>query len=234
MSAYEEDYTVLIYGFSASGKSYSMRNLDLTRTAYINVELKPLTMSNASDLAAYYKPSTIEEVQQAISECAANTEIDTVIFDSITMLADKIMYPHFIEDAPLTKSGQPDKMTGWGNYKTFFNHMITFCKKSNKSFVFTALAMDTADEQDKFEKVISPKIQGSLKESISSEFTTVLYASAKLIEENGTKVGKYLFQTNREPNSWFVQAKSIPGCLDLYEPNDTNAIINKIKAFYKK
>jgi len=233
MSAYEADYTILIYGFSGAGKSYSMRNLDLTKTAYINVELKPLTLSNAKDLAAYYKPSTIAEVQQAIADCISNEDVETIVFDSITMLADKIMFPHFIENAPLTKSGLPDKMSGWGNYKTWFNEMITFCKKSNKSFVFTALAMETSDEQEKFEKVISPKIQGSLKESIASEFTTVLYATAKLVEENGTKVGKYLFQTNREPNSWFVQSKSIPGCLDIYEPNDTKAVIDKIKSFYK-
>jgi len=233
MSAYEEDYTVLVYGYSGSGKSYSMRNLDLIKTAYINVEMKPLTLANAKDLAAYYKPSTIPEVQKAIGECVANKDVEFIVFDSITMLADKIMYPHFIENAPLTKGGLPDKMSGWSNYKTFFNEMITFCKKSKKSFIFTALAMDITDEQDKFEKLIAPKIQGSLKESISSEFTTVLYATAKLIEEDGKKVGKFLFQTNREPESWFIQAKSIPGCLETYEPNDMNLVLNKIKKFYK-
>jgi len=229
---FEKDYTVLIYGYSGSGKSYSLRNIDVSKTAYINVEGKPLLIKNAKDLAAYYKPTTIPEVQEAIGECVKNDDIEFIVFDSITMLADKIMFPHFIKGAPISKSGVPDTQTGWMNYKTFFNEMITFCKASKKSFIFTALAMDINDEQEKFEKMIAPKIQGSLKESISSEFTTVLYATAKLMEENGKKVGKFLFQTNREPDSWYVQSKSPPGALDMYMDNDADLVISKLKQYY--
>jgi hypothetical protein len=184
-------------------------------------------------LAAYYKPTTITDVQKAISECVSNDKVEFIVFDSITMLADKIMFPHFIENAPLTKAGQPDKMSGWQNYKTFFNQMITFCKASKKSFIFTALAMENSDEQDKFEKIVVPKIQGSLKDSVASEFTTVLYATAKLEEKDGKKVGKFVFQTNREPDNWYVQAKSPPGALDLYMDNDAKVVIEKLKEYYK-
>ena len=230
---YEHDYTILLYGYSGSGKSYSLRNLDVEKTAYINAEGKPLLIKKAKDLAAYYKPTTIAELQNAISECVKNENVEFVVVDSISMIADKIMYPEFIENAPLTKSGQPDKMTGWQNYKTFFNQMITFCKASKKSFVFTALAMENNDEQDKFEKIVVPKIQGSLKDSVSSEFTTVLYATAKLVEEDGEKKGKFVFQTNREPNSWYIQAKSPPGLLPTYMDNDVVQVIDALKKYYE-
>jgi hypothetical protein len=231
--AYESDYTVLVFGYSGSGKSYSLRNLDVAKTAYINVEGKPLLIRNANDLAAYYKPTTIPEVQNAISECVKNDNIEYIVFDSITMLADKIMFPHFIKNAPVSKSGAKDTQTGWMNYKTFFNEMIAFCKASKKSFIFTALAMEINDEQDKFEKMLAPKIQGSLKESVASEFTTVLYATAKLEEVDGKKQGKFVFQTNREPNNWYVQAKSPPGALDTYMENDISIVLDKLKKYYK-
>ena len=230
---YESDYTILIYGYSGTGKSYSLRNLDVKKTAYINVEGKPLLIRNAKSLAAYYKPTTIPEVQKAISECVTNDNVEFIVFDSITMLADKIMFPHFIENAPLSKNGVPDKQTGWMNYKTFFNQMITFCKASKKSFIFTALAMENSDEQDKFEKIVVPKIQGSLKDSVSSEFTTVLYATAKLEEKDGKKQGRFVFQTNREPDSWYIQAKSPPGALDLYIDNDAKVVTERLKEYYK-
>ena len=47
---FEKDYTVLIYGYSGSGKSYSLRNIDVSKTAYINVEGKPLLIKNAFNI----------------------------------------------------------------------------------------------------------------------------------------------------------------------------------------
>ena len=231
---YEDDYTTLIYGFSASGKSHSLGSLPMEKTAMINVEMKPPSFPNANKLHKYFKPSTLTEVQQAIAECVSDETIEYVIFDSITMLADKLMFMEFIENAPISKSGQKDTQSGWMNYKTWFNQMMTFCKKSKKSFIFTALAMEISDEQDKFEKMIVPKIQGSLKESISSEFTTVLFAQARLLEVDGKKTGIYSFQTKKTPENWYVQAKSPVGMLDeTHMDNNIMEIINLQKQYYK-
>lgn len=232
-NVYEEDYTTLIYGFSASGKSHSLGSLPMEKTAMINVEMKPPSFPNANNLRKYYKPATLSEVQVAIAECVADDEIEYVIFDSISMLADKLMFMEFIENAPISKSGQKDTQSGWMNYKTWFNQMLTFCKKSKKSFIFTALAMEISDEQDKFEKMIVPKIQGSLKESISSEFTTVLYAQARLLDIDGKKQGVYSFQTKKIPSNWYVQAKSPVGMIaDDYVENNIMEIIDLQKKYY--
>ena len=231
---FEKDYTTLIYGYSASGKSHSLGSLPMEKTAMINVEMKPPSFPNANNLHKYYKPASLTEVQLAIAECVADDEIEYIIFDSITMLADKLMFMEFIENAPISKSGAKDTQSGWMNYKTWFNQMMTFCKKSNKSFIFTALAMEISDEQDKFEKQIVPKIQGSLKESISSEFTTVLYAQARLVDKDGKKQGVYSFQTKKVPENWYVQAKSPVGMLpEVYTDNNIMEIIDLQKNYYK-
>ena len=211
-----------------------MRNLPMERTAMINVEMKPPSFPGAKNLKMYYKPGTLAEVQQAIAECVANDDIEFIIFDSITMLADKLMFMEFIENAPISKSGNKDTQTGWMNYKTWFNQMITFCKKSNKSFIFTALAMEISDEQDKFEKRIVPKIQGSLKESIASEFTTTLFAQGRLLEKDGKKQGVYTFQTNKTAENWYVEAKSPVGMFDQdYVDNDVMQVIQQQIKFYQ-
>ncbi len=232
-SIYEEDYTTLIYGYSAAGKSHSLGFLPMEKTAMINVEMKPPSFPNAKNLKKYYKPDTLQAVQEALAECVADDDIEYVIFDSISMLADKLMFMEFIENAPVSKSGAKDTQSGWMNYKTWFNQMMTFCKKSKKSFIFTALAMEISDEQDKFEKMIVPKIQGSLKESISSEFTTTLYAQARLVEIDGKKQGVYSFQTKKIPDNWYVQAKSPMGMFEEdYIENNVMTVIDHQKNYY--
>jgi hypothetical protein len=228
---FEADYTTLVYGYSGAGKSHSLGYLPMEKTAFINAELKPPSFRGAKNLYKYFKVSTIKEVQEAIMDCINDEKVEFVVFDSISMLADKIMYMEFIENAPIGKSGKKDTQTGWGNYKTFFNQMITVCKKSSKSFIFTALAMDIEDEQDKFEKRTVPKIQGSLKESISSEFTTVLYASSKLNKDK--KIVEYTFQTRKTPENWYVEAKSPDGMFEEdYIPNNMAYVIEKQREFY--
>ncbi len=241
---FKPDHTMLIYGRSGIGKSHSLKNLDFTRTSFINTEAKPPSIRGMNKLHSYYTPSDMEEFKIAVKASISDDEVDTVIVDSITMLADKIVHKEYIQNAPLNKYGEPNTMAGWQEYKIWFNNFLHVCKTSGKNFIFVALEQEV-NEKGKFDAMVLPKIDGSTKFTLCSEFTTVLYADATASDEHpvmkideiiaSEKTGvKHFFMTSKHMDKFNIEAKSPDGMFDeVFIPNDCKAVIEAIKKYYE-
>ena len=226
------DYTMLIYGEFASGKSHSFGNLPMNKVALLNLEAKPPGFNNWKQVGAYYKPSTIESFNAAVKECVMDDNIEFIVIDSLTMLADSIIYPAFIENAPLTKAGDPDTMAGWGLYKRWFVNMISKCKNSKKTFIFTALEIELYDKKE-MKTIMVPKTQGSIKSEIISHFTHVMHSN--VIEHKQDKSIEYVFDTRKTYECIHGARTPIPK-EDLADaiPNDIMAYIEAVRAYNKE
>lgn len=209
------DKTMLIYGASSSGKSTSLRNLPLERTVFENVEGKPLPFKGANRLYKHNKPKTLSEVKIDIKEAVEDPNVDLIIFDSITMFGDNILYPAVVKSSDDTRKG-------WQVYKDELAGMLEYCKKSGKNFVFLALEKDVYNKKEMVEKTM-PSIQGSMATSLPSHFTYVFYTTT--IERDGKL--EYVFQTNRTVEKSDVTAKSPMGMFEnVYIPNDVALVLD--------
>ena len=210
---------VLIYGSSGSGKSSSLRHLDFDSTVLINIEGKMLPIRGASKMRQEV-PKNLTEVKVAIKKAVDDDSVKTIIFDSLTMFGDNILYPELVRDVP-------DSRSGWLDYRDAISGMLEYCKKSGKSFVFIALASDVLNEKEAVLKTV-PAIQGSMKNSLSSHFTVVLKTNV-LVEDGELR---YVFQTNKTAKDKDNEAKSPFGLFDeLYIDNDVAKVIEAINEY---
>jgi hypothetical protein len=224
---YWDDYTVLIYGKSKSGKSHSLENLDRTKMSYINIEAKPLSISGGKKLSRYSEPSTIKEFMSEVKASAEDPNVEFIVIDSLTKLGDEIVYQELVKEL-IESKGKKYAMEGWQNYKDFFTQMLKFCKRSRKHFIFIGLEDTMTSEEDSFEKEICVAIQGATKKKLVSDFTNVFRANAML---NKDKKLEYTFQCRRTADNYFVQCGSLK-CFNDYEPNDMAYIFEKMKKHY--
>jgi energy-coupling factor transporter ATP-binding protein EcfA2 len=210
---------VLIYGSSGSGKSSSLRHLDFDSTVLINIEGKMLPIRGASKMRQEV-PKNLTEVKVAIKKAVDDDSVKTIIFDSLTMFGDNILYPELVRDVP-------DSRSGWLDYRDAISGMLEYCKKSGKSFIFIALASDVLNEKEAVLKTV-PAIQGSMKNSLSSHFTVVLKTNV-LVEDGELR---YVFQTNKTAKDKDNEAKSPFGLFDeLYIDNDVKLVFDSIDEY---
>jgi len=210
---------VLVYGSSGSGKSSSLRNLDFSSTVLINIEGKMLPIRGASKMRQEI-PKSLIEVKMAIKKAVDDKSVKTIIFDSITMFGDNILYPELVRDVP-------DSRSGWLDYRDALSGMLEYCKKSGKSFIFIALSTDVLNEKEAVLKTV-PAVQGSMKNSLSSHFTVVLKTDVLI---DGDQL-KYVFQTNKTVKDKNNEAKSPFGLFDdLYIDNDVAQVIEAINKY---
>jgi hypothetical protein len=225
---YYDDYTVLIYGYSKSGKTMGLRNLTREKMSYINVESKPLTLTGGKRLKRYYEPDKIDSFMKAVKESVADEDIEYIVIDSITKLGDEIVYMELIKEF-IDEKGKKFVMEAWLNYKDFFTGLLKYAKRSKKHFIFIGLEDQMDSSEDAFEKEACVMLQGSTKKKIVSDFTNVFRASSKIIDDKL----EYTYQTRRTKEDRYVQCGSLP-CLDDYEPNDLAIIFDKMKKYYEE
>lgn len=210
---------VLVYGNSGSGKSSSLRNLNFDSTILINIEGKMLPIRGASKMRQKV-PKNLMEVKVAIKEAVEDDTVDTIVFDSITMFGDNILYPEKVRDVA-------DSRSGWLDYRDEVAAMLEYCKKSGKNFIFVALAMDVLNDKEAVMKTV-PAIQGSMKNSLSSHFTIVL--KTDVLTEDGNL--RYVLQTNKTAKDKDNEVKTPFGMFDdLYIDNDITLVLNAINEY---
>ncbi len=212
--------TLLLYGKSSTGKSTSLETLDQSKLYYINCEKKPIAY-NHNGLYKEAKPAKLVEVNKAIKEAIDDDKVDVIVIDSLTMLVDIMAYGELVRDAD-------DSRGGWMVLRDWIQGMIEFIKASDKTFIFIALEM-ALDNKKEFTQNKVPKLSGSMKDMLSSHFTTVLRSTVSV--QDGKLA--YRFQTNRTAEEFDVEAKSPREMLALYEPNDMKNILDKMDAYYK-
>jgi len=211
--------SLLLYGRSSSGKSSSLESIDQTSLYYINCEKKTISY-NHKGLYKESKPMTVSQVQQSIKEAIEDDKVQTVVLDSLTMLVDIMAYKELVKEAA-------DSRGGWMDLRDWVQQMLEYIKGSDKTFIFIALEM-ALDNKAEFTQNKVPKLSGSMKEMLSSHFTTVLRSTCTV--EDGKLL--YRFQTNRTADEFDVEAKSPRGMLEPYEPNDMGTILTKMDEYY--
>lgn len=236
------DQLILVCGYSATGKSASLRNIkNQEKWLYFNTEAgKRLPFKNSFKNIRITDPL---DVLSYFDECIANPDkVDGIIVDSLTFLMD--MYE---SKYVLTAS---NTMRAWSEYNQFFkNLMQDKVVKFGKPTIFIAHVQDNLDERSMEIKTSVP-IKGALKgNGVESYFSTVV-ASKKVpikelekynsplleITDEERELGfKYVFQTRITKNSTGERIRSPMGLFSkdmTYIDNDCQLLLNHLQEFY--
>lgn len=148
------DQLVLIVGFSATGKSASLRNIrDQANWLYLNTESgKRLPFKNKFQT---FKITDPYQVHEAFDHGSIVDTTKGIVVDSVTFLMDMFETQYVL---PSTNT-----MKAWGDFSQFFKAMMQEkVPLFNKPTIFTAHLLDVLDEKA-MEMKTSVPVKGSLK-----------------------------------------------------------------------
>ena len=209
-------FKVLLVGPSGKGKTYTFRNLDKSKTGYINSENKPLPFKNSFQHHA--RPKSYIDAYNAIIEMGKDSNIECIVLDSFSAYTDSVLL-----DDRKTKKG----FEIWGMYNEEIGKILDLIKRVPKHVFVTAHyeILGIEGNQEKRVKVKAKEWEGQ----IEKEFTVVLYADSKVNPE--TKKPDYFYHLFAENTS----AKCPPDLFGdaLKIPNDAKQMLDKIEEFTK-
>lgn len=233
---------VLISGYSATGKSASLRNLrNQDKWFYLGCEAgKELPCKNN------FRKFRIEDPYQVYEAFDYGTEhpeeCEGIIIDSLTFLMD--MYE---SKYVLTAS---DTRAAWSSYSQFFkNLMQDKILKFNKPTVILAHTQDYVDDKTLELKTYVP-IKGSLKSQGIESFFSVVISTKKMplkdletykndmlhITEDEELLGfKYVFQNKLTKQTLGERIRSPMGMFskeETYSDNDVQILLDHLKDYY--
>ena len=232
---------VLICGYSATGKSASLRNIrDQQDWVYINSEAgKRLPFKNDFMTLRLDDPET---VMAAFDEATNTPSIKGIIVDSLTFLMDMYESQYVLPAA--------NTMKGWSNYNQFFKRLLQEkVVKFGRPVIFTAHVMDTLDEKTMEMRTAVP-VKGALKgQGVEAYFSTIVAAKKipiKELEEYNSdllhiteeekELGfKYVFQTRITAKSTGERIRSPMGLFsrnETYMDNDAQILLDHLNKFY--
>jgi hypothetical protein len=243
MSEGINDQLILIGGFSAGGKSASLRNIEgQNRWMYLNSEAgKRLPFKNEFQ---NYRISDPYQVHEAFDYATAHPdEYDGIILDSVTFLMD-MFETQYVLNASNT-------MKAWGDYAQFFKTLMQEkVTIFGKPVIVTAHVLDTLDEKAMEMKTAVP-IKGSLKNNgIEAYFSTVVEAVRMTlkdlepykgngllnISEDDELLGyKHCFQTRPTKTTVGKRIRSPMGMFtreQTFMDNDVQILLNHLHEFY--
>lgn len=233
---------VLISGYSATGKSASLRNIrNQEKWYYLGCESgKSLPFKNSFKNLKIEDPYQVYEAFDYATEHP--DECEGIIIDSLTFLMDM-----FESKYVLTSS---NGMKAWSEYGQFFkNLMQDKVLKFGKPTVILAHTQDFIDDKTLETKTYVP-IKGSLKANgIESYFTTIVstkkmplkdlepYSNDMLtITEDEELLGfKYCFQTKLTKQTLGERIRSPMGMFkkeETYIDNDVQILLDHLKQYY--
>ena len=236
------DQLVLIVGYSATGKSASLRNIrDQHKWLYLNCEAgKRLPFKNKFQSHRIEDPY---QVHEAFDYGTGNPEIGGIITDSLTFLMDMYETQYVLNSA--------NTMQGWSNFAQYFKILMqqkvtAFAKPT----IFTAHVGDVLDEKA-MEMKTSVPIKGSLKNNgVEAYFSTVVaakkiavkdltpYKSSLLnITDEEQELGyKHVFQTRPTKTTTGERIRSPMGMFSkeqTYIDNDAQLLLDHLDEFYR-
>ena len=236
------DQLVLIVGYSATGKSASLRNIrDQHKWLYLNCEAgKRLPFKNKFQS---YRIEDPYQVHEAFDYGTGNPEIGGIITDSLTFLMDMYETQYVLNSA--------NTMQGWSNFAQYFKILMqqkvtAFAKPT----IFTAHVGDVLDEKA-MEMKTSVPIKGSLKNNgVEAYFSTVVaakkiavkdltpYKSSLLnITDEEQELGyKHVFQTRPTKTTTGERIRSPMGMFSkeqTFIDNDSQLLLDHLDEFYR-
>lgn len=209
-------YKILVISQSGKGKTYSLRNMDRSKTGYVNGENKPLPFDKPFKYHA--RPKKFAGIMKALEDFAKNPEIEVIIFDGFNMSLDNLL-----EEMRFNFKGYEI----WSNFNIKVAELNNLIKKIDKEVVVMGHYEILNSEGDKEKRL---KVHGKEHEGrIESHYTIVFYADGK-IKDNKPD---FYFVTTGEG----LSAKCPPGIFgeDVFKiPNDMKEIVDKVVEFANK
>lgn len=241
MSNDVNDQLILVVGYSAAGKSASLRNIkNQEKWLYLNTEAgKRLPFRNK------FQPFRITDpyqVHEAFDHGTDNPDVDGIIVDSATFMMDMFETQYVL---PSTNT-----MKAWGDFAQFFKTLMQEkVTLFGKPTIFTAHVLDVLDEKN-MEMKTSVPIKGSLKNNgMEAYFSTVVAAkkvAIKELEKYGSdllnitdeerELGyKHVFQTRPTKGTIGERIRSPMGMFEkeqTYIDNDCQLLLDHLHKFY--
>lgn len=236
------DQLVLVCGFSATGKSASLRSIrNQERWMHLNTEAgKRLPFRNT------FQPYRIEDpyqVHEAFDYATGRDDIDGICLDSLTFLMDMLETQYVL--------GAADTMKGWSSYAQFFKTLMQDkVVKFGKPVIITAHVKDELDEKA-MEMKTSVPVKGSTKNNgVEAYFSTVVAAKKMVLkdlkeyhsdllhvsEEDEDLGYKHVFQTRPTKTTIGEKIRSPMGLFDkkqTFMDNDCQTLLDHLGAFYR-
>ena len=200
--------SILILGESGTGKSASMRNLDVSSTLVINVDGKPLPFKSKLKTVSGDNP---EVICMTLRQVANDPKIKTVVIDD----SQFVMANEFMRRC---------RETGYNKFveigQHFFTILDTVRSMPDDKTVFFLHHIELDQFGNTKAKTIGKMLDSVI--TLESKFTVVL--------QTAVVNGKYLFSTH---NSGSNTVKSPMGMFaDDYIDNDLKYVCDKLDEFY--
>lgn len=233
---------VLISGFSGTGKSRSLKNIqEQDKWIYINAESnKPLPFKNNFKNITVSNPLIVPDI---LDDCIQNQDkVNGIVLDSITFLMDMVE-----SQLVLTAS---DSRKAWQGYSQFFKQLVQEkFPEFKKPIIVIAHTKEDYDEQNQRMRTYVP-IKGALKnQGVEAYFTTVVSTKAMSLldlepyESNLLNINdderalgyKHVFQTKKTKESLGETIKSPEDLFtrkESFMDNDVALLLKHLKAFY--
>ena len=234
-------HMILVVGYSATGKSMSLRNLkDQDKWYLLNTEAGKFPPFKSK--FKHFRISDPYQVQEAFDVGKDKEDCKGIIVDSLTFLMDMFETQYVLTSA--------DTRRAWQDYQQFFKQLmqekvVVF----NKPTIFTAHVSDTLDEKSMDMKTCVP-IKGALKGcGVEAYFSTVVAAKRVSIEvldnfqndmlhvtDEERELGfKYCFQTRLTKDTLGERIRSPFGMFEkneTYIDNDCQVLLEHLNNFY--
>lgn len=208
-------YKILVVGASGRGKTYSLRNLNKDKVAFVNLENKPLPFSGR--FKHQYVLTGYDQIYELLTKLGSDPNVNAIVLDSLSAWLDLLLF--FCRQ---TKKG----FDIWSSYATEIGRLMQYIKQCPKEIVVTAHSEILLTEEGWNERRV--KVKGREWEGlIEKEFTVVLFAEARKEKEKRTQ---YYFSLGDANNS----AKCPPeifGEETFMLPNDMKFVLEKVAEF---
>jgi len=230
---------VLISGKPNSGKSSSLRNMDVSKMVYLNTDLKAVPFK--ANFAAQAEISNATDVLAYIKQIEDNDKISGAVLDTLTFLMS--MYERQYVSTAV------DGQKAWGGYGNFYKEVIHAIKSGTKDYVILAHE-DTIYNEDNLTMETKIPVKGAVgKIGVEADFTTIVGAKQvplkklqghenallNITDEEREDGIKYVFVT-RITKDYHGEKMRAPigfwGRDELYIDNDVNHIYDRLKAYY--
>lgn len=236
------DQLILVVGYSAGGKSASLRNIrNQERWIYLNTEAgKRLPFANKFES---YRITDPYQVHEAFDVASTRDDVEGIIVDSLTFLMDMYETMYVLNST--------NTMKAWGDFGQFFKILMQEkVTLFGKPVIFTAHVKDELDEASMSMKTAVP-IKGALKNNgVESYFSTVVAAkrvTLKELEKFGNPMlvitedekelkYKHVFQTRPTASTVGERLRSPMGMFsreETYVDNDCQALLDHLNKYYQ-
>lgn len=234
-------HMILVCGYSATGKSMSLRNLEEQEKWFLlNTEAGKFPPFRHK--FQHYRVSDPYQVMEAFDVGKDKEDCKGIIVDSLTFLMDMFETQYVLT--------APDTRKAWQDYQQFFKQLMQEkVVLFNKPTIFIAHVGDQLDEKE-MARITAVPIKGALRGTgVEAYFSTVV-ASKRMpvkvlkdfqndmlhITDEEEELGfKYVFQTRLTKDSLGERIRSPFGMFDksqTYIDNDCQMLLNHLNEFY--